>query len=171
MNGVVNKKNGRSWAPERPEEPNQVVVNSPGDMTWSAKSKDCKICPFLFDNVNVPGENDRNMLTHHTFPRFLLFQVDYNFQQYSALPHFTNPIGEYLNTNRPKNWIGRGGPVSWPLRSSNLTPCDSSLWEHLNQKIYSTPIASTEELKNNCSRVPWNQRRNFENDWTTPNCV
>ena len=31
----------------------------------------------------------------------------------------------------PNRWFGRGGPISWPARSPDMTPLDFYLWGHL----------------------------------------
>jgi hypothetical protein len=39
-------------------------------------------------------------------------------------------------------WFGRGGPISWPLRSPTLTPVDFFLWRHIKALIYTSPSDS-----------------------------
>jgi hypothetical protein len=36
-----------------------------------------------------------------------------------------------LDKNFPNRWIGRAGPISWPARSPNITPCDFCLWGYV----------------------------------------
>jgi hypothetical protein len=47
---------------------------------------------------------------------------DVLFQQEEASPHFHNEVTEFLNRKFPEKWIGRGGPITWPPRSPDLTP-------------------------------------------------
>lgn len=135
MNGVVNKQNVRTWDAERPNEHKMVVINNPGVMTWVAASKDLIMGSYIFNNVKITGERYRTMLIHFAFPRFRLLHQDYMFQRESAPPHFANRVRDYLIIECPNNWIGKGGLVSWPLGSSNLTPCDFFLFKHLKPKI------------------------------------
>ncbi|EZA53536.1 hypothetical protein X777_07004, partial [Ooceraea biroi] len=41
-----------------------------------------------------------------------------------------------LNEPFPDRWIGRGGRISWPARSPDLTPLDFFLWGHLKNEVY-----------------------------------
>ncbi|EZA62612.1 hypothetical protein X777_10243, partial [Ooceraea biroi] len=41
-----------------------------------------------------------------------------------------------LNESFPDRWIGRGGRISWPARSPDLTPLDFFLWGHLKNEVY-----------------------------------
>ncbi|KAJ4440129.1 hypothetical protein ANN_08267 [Periplaneta americana] len=45
-----------------------------------------------------------------------------------APPHFGRHVRNHLNATFPDRWIGRGGPVTWPPRSPDLTALDSFLW-------------------------------------------
>ena len=60
-----------------------------------------------------------------------------------TLPH---DVRKYLNNVFPNRWIGRGGPVQWPPRSSDLTPMDFFTWREMKCLLYETPIATPEEL-------------------------
>lgn len=42
------------------------------------------------------------------------------FQHDGAPEHFSVVVREYPYTNYGDRWIGRGGPVVWPARSSDL---------------------------------------------------
>ena len=48
-----------------------------------------------------------------------------------------------LNKNR---WTGRGGPMAWPPRSSDLTQMDFFLWGHIQTLIYTSPVDFEEGL-------------------------
>ena len=58
------------------------------------------------------------------------------FQQDGAPPHFCLDARRYLDHNLPRGWIGRRGPIEWPPRSPDLTPCDFFLWGILQEKVY-----------------------------------
>ncbi len=85
------------------------------------------------------------MLIIYAFPRFNYLREDYIFQQDGAPPHFSTRVKSYLSKKQPDNGIGRGGPISWPPRSPDLTPCDFFLWGHIKSKIYSKPVESGED--------------------------
>ncbi|KAJ8950802.1 hypothetical protein NQ318_012664 [Aromia moschata] len=63
-----------------------------------------------------------------------------------APPHFARQVRDFLNVEYPNRWIGRNGPIHWPARSPDLTPCDFYLWGHMKQLVYSEPVNSIEEL-------------------------
>lgn len=47
----------------------------------------------------------------------------------------------------PNKWIGRGGPVTWPPRSSDLTCLDFFLWGHIKNLVYQEISENVEDLK------------------------
>lgn len=69
------------------------------------------------------------------------------FQHDGAPPHNSRRVRNYLDTQFPNSWIGRGGPVAWPARSPDLNPLDFFLWSFLKSFIYQDPVESLEELE------------------------
>jgi hypothetical protein len=58
------------------------------------------------------------------------------FQHDGARAHYGEDVRQWLNATYPGRWIGRGGPIAWPPRSSDLTPMDFFfffLWGHLQE--------------------------------------
>lgn len=45
---------------------------------------------------------------------------------------------EFLHVTFPGQWIGRGGPLTWPVCSQDLTPCDFWLWSIVKECVYVT---------------------------------
>ena len=116
-------------------------------MVWCAISKTKIIGPYFFESGTGNGSTYRNMLIQYAFPNFARLREDYIFMQDSTSPHYAIPVQNYLNNKRPNNWIGRGGPVNWPARSPDLTPCDFFLWRHVKAKVFSTPTQFVDHLK------------------------
>ena len=46
------------------------------------------------------------------------------FQHDGAPAQLAVAVRQLLNARYPNHWIGRGGPIAWPLRSFDLTPLD-----------------------------------------------
>lgn len=69
------------------------------------------------------------------------------FQHDGAPAHFSFDARNHLTATFGERWIGRGGPVHWPARSPDLTPCDFFLWGFLKDKIYATPVETREDLQ------------------------
>ena len=153
----MNTQNARIWGTERPTEGNQVPVNSTGIMFWCGISKDRIIGPFEIESGNVTGDTYRNLLIRKVFPRLQTQRSDFVFQQDGAPPHRAKRVRAYLNRKCSNYWIGRQGPVDWPARSPDLTPCDFFLWGHIKAKVYATPVPNMEELRRRikleCRRV------------------
>ena len=87
------------------------------------------------------------------------------FQHGGAPPHYTRHVRDYLNESFPNRWLGRGGPVAWPLRSPDLTPLDYYLWGHMRTLVYETKVdsraalrdcifAAAEHIRNHPDNVP-----------------
>lgn len=68
-------------------------------------------------------------------------------QQDGAPPHSTLAVRNHLNEELPGKWIGRGGPVSWPARSPDLTPLDFFLWGHLKHTVYTQAPENPDQLR------------------------
>ena len=62
------------------------------------------------------------------------------FQQDGAPAHFSYTVREYLNRPYLNCYIGRGGPVEWPARSSDLTHLDFYLRGHMKSVVYETLV-------------------------------
>ena len=43
--------------------------------------------------------------------------------------------------------IARGQPTEWPPRSPDLTQCDFFLWGFVKGNIFTTPLASIEDMR------------------------
>ncbi len=75
------------------------------------------------------------------------------FQQYGAPAHFRTDVRTYLNATFEARWIRRGGPVPWLPRSPDLSSLDYSLWGHLKNLAYETPLDLDEELVSRISEA------------------
>ncbi|CAF4422254.1 unnamed protein product [Rotaria sp. Silwood2] len=76
---------------------------------------------------------------HPTFPTMI-------WQQDSAPPHYGVGVRDYLD-NLFLQWIGRRGTIEWSPRSSDLTPCDFSLWEMIKDRVYAQESSDANNLK------------------------
>jgi hypothetical protein len=47
----------------------------------------------------------------------------------------------------PGRWIGRDGPIAWPMRSPDIMQLDFFLWRHVKDILYMTPETSLDETK------------------------
>lgn len=65
------------------------------------------------------------------------------FQHDGAPLNFSRSVREYLN----EQWIGRGGPISWPARSRDLTPLDFYLWGHVKQLVFRKVCNTEAEMR------------------------
>lgn len=69
------------------------------------------------------------------------------YQQDGAPPHNSRIVRQTLQEKFLNRWIGRGGPISWPARSPDLTPMDFFLWGHIKQYVYKEQIDDRVELQ------------------------
>ena len=70
------------------------------------------------------------------------------FMHDGAPPRFSRVAGQFLNRHFANKWIGRGGPIAWLARSSDLNPLDFHLWGHLKSIVHATSIENAEILRN-----------------------
>ena len=68
---------------------------------------------------------------------------------------------QWLDQNYPQRWIGRRGPIPWPARYTDLTPCDFYIWDHMKQLVFSTPVTTAEELRERNLTAAHHVKNNF----------
>jgi hypothetical protein len=73
------------------------------------------------------------------------------FMQDGAPPHFSLPVRGAFNEKFPNAWIGKGGPISWPPRSPDLTQMDCFLWGYVKNCVQGEKIR---DLKHVRDRIP-----------------
>ncbi|PZC80768.1 hypothetical protein B5X24_HaOG213992 [Helicoverpa armigera] len=155
--GITNYHNAHYWAPKENRNPNKKRPKGSQRRfslnVWMGKILNHLIGPhFLPDNLN--GEDYENFL-RNDLPELLedlpLSLNDNNmWYQHDGCPaHYRRSVREWLDTNYPNKWIGRGGPIPWPARSPDLTPMDFYLWGHMKCLVYNEPhpISSVDVLR------------------------
>ena len=153
LSGRVNKQNCRIWGTERPQVVYEAPQSAPSIMVWCAISEKEVIGPYFFENENVTGDTYKRMLRYYAFPRLRDYPESMIFQQDGAPPHFALTVRHYLDFKLPNRWIGRAGPISWPARSPDLTPCDYFLWGYIKDNTFRNLPGSLTELKTKIREV------------------
>ena len=152
LEGGVNKRNATHWATENPNWTIEKSLNSPKVMVWGAFGYPGIIGPFFFDGT-VTAESYLAMITEDFLPAFknLPDSDQILFMQDGAPPHWSKIVRDWMNTNLPQRWIGRGSDddenIPWPPRSPDLTPMDFFLWGYIKSKVYVRNYATLEDLK------------------------
>jgi len=147
LGGAVNKQNCRIWGTERPDTVYQSPQSTQSIMVWCAMSRHEVIGPYFFENGNVTGNSYKKMLRYFFFPKVRDYPDNWLFQQDGAPPHFALPVRAYLDSKLPNRWIGRAGPIAWPARSPDLTPCDYFLWGYIKDRVFRNLPEKMEDLK------------------------
>lgn len=148
-NGCVNRHNVRIWGSQHPHEIFEKERDSPKINVWCGLSKDEVIGPFFFAEKNINGTVYLDMLENYCFPQ-LDEKENLNrlyFQQDGAPSHYSAIVQDALNAKFPNRWIGRGGPIAWPPRSPDLTPCDFFFWGYVKNIVYSEKIRNLAHLR------------------------
>ncbi|KZC13902.1 hypothetical protein WN55_06252 [Dufourea novaeangliae] len=78
--------------------------------------------------------------------------------QHDGCPaHYARRVRDALNELYPNKWIGRGGLVSWPLRSPDLTPLVFFLRGALKNAVYQEVPTTPENVRQRiiaaCARI------------------
>lgn len=147
LSGHVNSQNCRIWGSERPKQVYETLQGAPSVMVWCGITAKEIIGPYFFDNENVTGDSYKKMLRYFVFRKLANYPDDMLFQHDGAPAHYALQVREYLDRKLPNRWIGRAGPIAWPARSPDLTPCDYFLWGYLKDIVYQEPIPSLAVLK------------------------
>lgn len=149
--GSPNRHNYHHYATENPKIVRQVdrqwqwTVN-----VWGGIVGDFVIGPHFF-NGHLNGAQYLYFLQNH-LPQLLqnippILMENMWFQHDGAPPHFALPVREFLNQEFEDRWIGRGGPISWPPRSPDLTEMDFFFWGHIKQIVYQSPATTAEDMR------------------------
>ena len=81
------------------------------------------------------------LLTLRGFPLSMILQND------TARRYYADEARNYLKTKLSGRQIGRDGPISWPSRSTDLTPYEYFLKRKLKEIVYRDSPRTIEELK------------------------
>lgn len=117
---------------------------------WGEILRTHVIRPFYF-NQHLTGEIYLNFLRNTLddllgdVPLAILRRMW--LQHDGAPPHNAAQVRQFLHETFPNSWLGRGGPVSWPPRSPDLTSCDFFLWGFIKNKVYVTPPTTAEDMR------------------------
>ena len=128
LSGSVNNQNSRIWGSERPNKVYETLRNSPSIMVWCAPSESEITWLYFFENRNVTGSTYKRMLRYFFVSQARKVLRRHDFQQGGAPPYYSLEARQYLDRNMLGRWMGRGGPIDWPARSPDLTPCDYFIW-------------------------------------------
>lgn len=71
-----------------------------------------------------------------------------NLPQEGAPPQLSVIVRVSLNQHGPHRWNGCAGPISWPTRSPDITPCEFFLWVYVQDCEYQTPVADITDPRN-----------------------
>ena len=147
----MNKHNMHYYAQENPRWVRQVDIQHRWSLNvWGGIINNNVIGPFFFEE-RLNGERYRRFLRDY-LPTSME-DVDLETRRLMILQHDGDPAHfhrnarEYLNNWLGNRWIGRGGDISGPARSPDLTPQDFFLWRCVKQKVYQEMPTTAEDMK------------------------
>jgi hypothetical protein len=111
-----------------------------------ALKHDGVIGPFFFAEQTVTSHSYLDRLQLCAVPQLEQECAEVIFQHDGAPPHYSAIVREFQDATFPQRWIGRGGWLSWPPRSPDLTPLDFYFWGYVKQCVYSVRINDIEHL-------------------------
>ncbi|XP_076653300.1 uncharacterized protein LOC143359299 [Halictus rubicundus] len=77
-----------------------------------------------------------------------LFDRERMWFQHDGCPaHYSKVARTVLNTKYPGRWIGRRGPIPWPVLSQDLTSLDFNLWGKIKCIVYKDKPTTPEEMR------------------------
>lgn len=147
VSGKVNRHNVRIWGSENPHFYQEHTRDSEKVNVWCAVSCSRVIGPFFFGEKNINGNIFVDMFENFAIPQLAHLQPNIIFQLDGAPPHWRHFVRDSLDKHFPNRWIGRGGPIPWPPRSPDITPCDFFVWGFVKDRVYASKVNNTEEMK------------------------
>lgn len=170
QDGITNYHNLHYWSPKAQLNPNKKRVKGSQRRfslnVWMGIVSNYLIGPYFLPE-RLDGETYENFLRQDLSD--LLDDIpldlirDMWFQHDGCPAHYRRSVREWLDTNYPNKWIGRGGPTPWPARSPDLTPMDFYVWGHMKSLVYNdtNPIISVDVLRQKIIDAANEIRRNL----------
>lgn len=150
MNGHVSSQNVRCYA-HKGNPPATANFEVSGDRRklhlWGGVCGNGTLLGPFFFNANVNERTYLQLLNNRAFPQL---SNNYNAKQQTldgATPHKTRLVRRRLQDVFGRRVIAMGHQIPWPARSPDLTPFDFFLWGYLKQKVYTSPIADLNDLR------------------------
>lgn len=150
--GITNYHNTHYWAPKNmnPRKKKEGAHQRRFSLNvWMGVVDNQLIGPHFFPQ-NLNGDAYNFFLRNYLEPLLedvpLGTRMQMIYQHDGCPAHFYRNVRQWMDERYPHRWIGRGGPIPWPARSPDLTPCDFYLWGHMKELVYSTPVNTVEEL-------------------------
>jgi hypothetical protein len=84
----------------------------------------------------MTSSNYLDMLEKFVYPQLQELLPAVFFQQDGAPPNWSLIVSASLNQHFPNRWIGHAGPISWPARSLDITPCNFLLRGYVKDCVY-----------------------------------
>ncbi|XP_048513165.1 uncharacterized protein LOC125501418 [Athalia rosae] len=105
---------------------------------WLGVLDDRLIGPIFYDN-DLDDNHYLQLLKTQIVPA--LRAIERNgpaiwYQQDTRLALSTVPVRHYLDKEFPDRWMGKYGPIKWPMRSPDLSPLDYALWPNLKNMLH-----------------------------------
>lgn len=150
--GLYNRKNEHFWALSNPHviKTNYHQVRFSANV-WAGIIGNVIVGPVFIEGSLTGGhylDMLRGVIEELLEDLPLSLYSNHYFQHDGAPPHYTRAVREYLDSRYGQMWIGRGGPVSWPARSPDLTPLDFYLWGEVKRRVYVEEAVSYDDLRN-----------------------
>lgn len=151
-NGFVNCHNFHYYSTENPHVLRTTASQHRWSLNvWAGILGTHVIGPFFF-NGHLTGqiylEFLRNELDNLLWD-VPLATLRHMWMQHDGAPaHSARQVQLFLDQHFANRWIGRGGPVSWPARSPDLTKIDYFLWGFVKSEVYRTPPTTPEDMRN-----------------------
>lgn len=80
--------------------------------------------PLLLDDCKVAGDRCKSKSQYYLFPMIASYSYKMILEQDETFPHYAIPFRQYLDETSPNRRVESGGPISWPVSSPDLVPCD-----------------------------------------------
>jgi hypothetical protein len=141
--GIVNRYSFRISSSQNPHVTCELERGSPKVNVWAGFMHDKLIGPGFFLKT-VAGHSYLDLLELYVLPQLPPETI---LQEDGALPHFCHPVRNHLVREMIGRLIGRGGPITWPPRSPDLTPWDFFLWGYVKNIVYQVKINDLQHLK------------------------
>ncbi|RLU25697.1 hypothetical protein DMN91_001854 [Ooceraea biroi] len=150
-NGVFNSHNFVRWEEENPHAVRQGAFQRRWAINvWAGMIGDQVIGPYFLP-PRLTGQLYAELLANQ-LPALLEdvpldVRAELIFQHDGAPAHFSRQVRNLLDARFPDRWMGRGGPIIWPVRSPDLNVLDYFVWGYIKPAIEDRRDGTEQEVR------------------------
>ena len=147
VSGYVNKHNCQIWGLDKPSSFSPAAIKTEKVTVWCGLARNGVYGPLFF-RESLTDEHYVSLLQECFVPSLNKEQLETMVFQHDDAPiHASIHAKLLLDKIFCQRWIGTQGPIRWPEKSPDLSPCDFFLWGYIKTTLATKEYNSLQELE------------------------